>query len=372
MPFGLTNAPSTFMRLMNEVLKEFLGKFVIVYLDDILIFSKTLDDHMMHTRKVFEKLREEKLLINLKKCSFVKKELVYLRFVISAEGLKMDAEKVRAILEWPTPRSATEVRSFHGLASFYRKFIKSFSSICGPLTETMRGDRKEFKWTTGADKSFNLLKEKVTEQPVLALPDFNKVFQVDCDASGIAIGAVLSQEDRPVAYFSEKLNDAKRKYSVYDQEFYAIVQALKKWRHYLLPNEFVLYTNHQALQYLNTQGKLNQRHLKWVEFLQSYIFVLKHRSGKYNRVADALSRRQLLLIEMQIEVIGFKKLKNLYPQDPDFAEAWKACTIPITLDRTKWLDFIIQDGMLFKGSQLCIPRSSMREYLIKEKQWWIG
>ena len=165
---------------------------------------------------MFKKLREEKLLINLKKCSFVKKELVYLGFVILAEGLKMDPEKVRAILEWPTLRSATEVRSFHGLASFYRKFIKGFSSICGPLTETMRGDRKEFMWTTGADKSFNLLKEKVTEQPVLALLDFNKVFQVDCDASGTAIGVVLSQEGRPVAYFSEKLNDAKRKYSVYD------------------------------------------------------------------------------------------------------------------------------------------------------------
>jgi len=158
MPFGLTNAPSTFMRLMNEVLKEFLGKFVIVYLDDILIFSKTLEEHLVHIRNVLDKLREEKLLINLKKCSFVKKELVYLGFVISGEGLKMDPEKVKAILEWPTPRSATEVRSFHGLASFYRKFIKGFSSICGPLTETMRGDRKEFKWTVGADRSFNLLK----------------------------------------------------------------------------------------------------------------------------------------------------------------------------------------------------------------------
>ena len=146
---------------MNEVLKEFLGKFVIVYLDDILIFIKTLEDHMMHIRKVFEKLREEKLLINLKKCSFVKKELVYLGFGISVEGLKMDPEKVRVILEWPTLRSVIEVRSFHGLASFYKKFIKGFSGICGPLTETMRGDRKEFKWTTGEDKSFNLLKEKV-------------------------------------------------------------------------------------------------------------------------------------------------------------------------------------------------------------------
>ena len=132
MPFGLTNAPSTFMRLMNKVLKEFLGKFVIVYLDDILIFSKTLENHMMHIRKVIDKLREEKLLINLKKCSFVKKELVNLGFVVSVEGLKMDPEKLKAILEWPTPRSATEVRSFHGLASFYRKFIKGLVVFVNP------------------------------------------------------------------------------------------------------------------------------------------------------------------------------------------------------------------------------------------------
>ena len=147
-----------------------------MYLDDILIFSKTLDEHLLHIHRVLKRLKEEKLLINLKKCSFVQKELVYLGFVISAEGLKIDPEKVKAILEWPTPRSTTKVRSFHGLVSFYEKFIKNFSSICAPLTETIRGDRKEFKWTTLAARSFELLKKKVIEQPVLALPDFNKVF----------------------------------------------------------------------------------------------------------------------------------------------------------------------------------------------------
>ena len=148
------NAPRTFMRLMNEVLKEVLGKFVIFHLNDILIFSKTLEEHLVHICKVFDKLREEKLLINQKKCNFVK-ELVYLGFLVLEEGLKMDPEKVKAILEWPTLRS---VIYFHGLTTFYRKFIKSFSNICGPLTETMRGDRKAFKWIVGADKSFNPLK----------------------------------------------------------------------------------------------------------------------------------------------------------------------------------------------------------------------
>ena len=243
MPFGLTNALSTFIQLMNKALKKFLGKFFIIYLDDIFIFRKSLDEHLLHIHSVLERLREEKLLINLKKCSFAKRELVYLGFVVSPEGLKMDPEKVKAILEWPTPRSATEMRSFHGMVSFYGKFIKNFSGICAPLTDTISGDRKEFKWTTTVARSFELLK-KVTEQPVLALPNFSKVFQVDCDASGSAIGAILSQEGKPIAYFSEKLNDAKKKYFFYDQEFYAIVQALKKWRHYVLPKYFFLYTDH--------------------------------------------------------------------------------------------------------------------------------
>ena len=149
--------------------------------------------------------------MNLKKCIFVKEEFVYLGFLVSSKGLKMAYSK-----------ECNKGRSFHGLASFYRKFITDFSSIFGPLFETMRGDRKEFKWIVGVDKSFNLLKQKVTKKPILALPDFNKVFQVDCDASSTTIGVVMNQEGRPVSYFSEKLNDAKGKYYVYDQEFYAI------------------------------------------------------------------------------------------------------------------------------------------------------
>ena len=147
------------------------------------------------------------------------------------------------------------------------------------------------------------------------------MFQVDYEASGTAIGAIMSQEGRLVAYFSEKLNNAKWKYFVYDWEFYGIVQVLNMWRHYLHPKEFFLYTDYQGLQYLNNQGKLNQSHSKWVDFSQIYTFFLKHRSGKCNRVADALSRRHLLLIKMQIEVVGFKELENLYPDDPSFGEA---------------------------------------------------
>ena len=150
-PFGLTNAPSTFMRLMNEVLKEYVGKFVIVYLDDILIFSRSKEEHLEHLKLVLKTLQKEKLLINLKKCNFMKEELIYLGFVVSKEGLKMDPKKIQAIVNWPTPRSIFEVRSFHGLASFYRKFIRSFSQICAPIIETIRETNQPFKWIEAAD-----------------------------------------------------------------------------------------------------------------------------------------------------------------------------------------------------------------------------
>ena len=250
MPFGLSNAPSTFMRLMNEVLKEFIGKFVIVYLDDILIYSQSKEEHIRHLKYVLQKLHQEKLLVYMKKCTFMKKELVYLGFVVSDEGLKMDPEKVKAITDWPTPRNVFEVRSFHGLASFYRKFIRNFSKINAPIIDTIKKDKQPFRWTAEAERNFQLLKKKVTKKPVLVLPDFNKPFQVRCDASGEAIGVVLSQNDRPMVYFSEKLNDAKKKYSSYDKEFYAIVQALKKWRHYLMSKEFILYSDNHALQFI--------------------------------------------------------------------------------------------------------------------------
>ena len=156
-----------------------------------------------------KKLHEEKLLINLKKCFFMKKELIYLGFVISQEGLKMDPEKVKAILDWPSPRNVFYVRSFHGLEIFYRKFIRNFSGICAPILDTVKKERQPFKYTIVAEKEFKLLKDNIIENPILVLSYFSKFFYVKCDASGSAIGGVSSQDDKPVAYFSEKMNEAK-------------------------------------------------------------------------------------------------------------------------------------------------------------------
>lgn len=189
---------------------------------------------------------------------------------------------------------------------------------------------------------------------------------MECDASGLAIGAVLSQEGKQVAYLSEKLNEAKRKYSSYDLEFNALVQSLKKLRHYLLPKELIVYTNNNALQFINRQHKLNQRHAKWVEYLQIFNSVLKHKSGQMNKIGDALSRKNLLLCEIQANNVGFESLKELYAKDVDFKEAFEACNDLIAKNREPWVDFMIQEGFLFKGNKLCIPKGSMRDNLLKE------
>jgi hypothetical protein len=190
MPFGLTNAPDTFTRLMNHVFRAFIGKFVVVYFDDILIYNKNLNEHLDHLRNVFSVLRREQLYANLKKCTSYMETFVFHGYVVTAQGIEMDEEKVNVIRDCPTPKSVSEVRSFHGLASFYRRFVKDFSTIAAPLTEIVKKS-VGFKWNDEQDKAFNLLKDKLCLMPVLALSNFTRAFEVECDASSIGIGAVL-------------------------------------------------------------------------------------------------------------------------------------------------------------------------------------
>jgi Reverse transcriptase (RNA-dependent DNA polymerase)/RNase H-like domain found in reverse transcriptase len=229
MPFRLSNAPSTFMRLMNLVFKSFIGRFVVVYFDNILVYSTGKEEHLEYLRQVFEVLAEQKLYINLKKCEFLTSNLVFLGYVVSSEGIHVDPSKVDAIVLWPTPANIHDVRSFHGLTSFYRRFIRDFSTLVSPITECLKGG--VFKWMKEAEKSFQLIKEKMTAAPILALPNFENIFEFECDASGVGIGAVLNQEGRPIAFFSEKLSDLRKNYTTYDKELYAIVRALGNWRH---------------------------------------------------------------------------------------------------------------------------------------------
>eukprot|EP01018_Ginkgo_biloba_P008933 Gb_12455 [translate_table: standard] len=228
------------------------------------------------------------------------------------------------------------------------------------MTECIKG--KVFQWTKAAQRSFELLKKKMSKASVLSLPNFNKVFEVECDASGVGIGVVLSQEGRSVAYFNEKLNEARWKYSIYDKEFYALVQALKYWRHYLLPREFVVFTNHQALKFILVDKV--ECHAKWVESLQCYTFTLRHKLGKSNQVADALYRQTTLLTAMSAKVINFTSMKDQYELTEIFYEHGH---MPRTQRNDDLFgDYFLQDDYLFKGKQLCIPDCPMRENIIKE------
>ena len=280
MPFGLSDAPSTFMCLMTEVLRPFADKFVVVYFDDILVYSRSPDEHESHLQAVCTKLQEEKHVANVNKCAFLRSSITFLGFVISAAGIAVDPGKTAAIRDWPILRSPFEVWSFHSLAQFYRRFVKIFSSLAAPLIDLLKAS--QFEWSAPADRAFQQIKIALLSAPVLHLPDFDKLFDVATDASSSGIDAVLSQDLHLVSYFSEKLCEPKSWYINYDRELYAIVQALKYWRHYLLHREFTLYSDHEALRFLHSQKKLSARHGQWVETLQDYTFSVRHRPGSKN------------------------------------------------------------------------------------------
>nr|KYP42071.1 Retrovirus-related Pol polyprotein from transposon 17.6 [Cajanus cajan] len=244
---------------MNHVLRDCIGKFVVVYFDDILVFSKYLDELLRHLTGVLIILRDNHLYANLEKCTFCKENVNFLGFIVGKEGVQVDPEKIKAIQDWPTPKSVGDVRSFHGLASFYRRFVKDFSTLASPLNELVKKD-VPFIWGEAQEKAFSDLKENLTNAPILALPNFAQTFELECDASSFGIGVVLLQGGHPIAYFSEKIHGATLNYPTYDKELYALIRALQVWEHYLVTREFIIHTDHESLKYIRRQGKLNKRH----------------------------------------------------------------------------------------------------------------
>ena len=251
---------------------------------------------------------------------------------MSSQGLQVDQEKVKAIQEWPTPTNLSQVRSFHDLASFYRRFVKDFSSIASPLTEITK-KQTPFVWGKSQEAAFVELKNKLTMAPLLVLPDFTRPFEVECDASGIGIGGVLMQEGKPIAFFSEKLKGACLNYSTYDRELYALFRVLKTWLYYLWPREFVLHTDHESLKHFRSQDKLDRRHGRWMEFIETFTYVIKYKKGKNNVVADALSRRHALITRLDSKVLVFAYIKELYHDDLDFGSIYKHCELKGSLDK---------------------------------------
>jgi hypothetical protein len=247
MPFGLMNAPSTFQSLMNEVFRTMLRKFVLVFFDDILVYSKDWNSHMIHLDEVLQTLEEHGLVANRKKCLFAQPSVDYLGHVINRRGVAVDPSKIESVMKWPTPKNVKGVRGFLGLTGYYRKFIKDYGKVARPLTDLTKKDA--FHWNAEAQKAFEMLKEKLTTAPVLALPDFSQEFTIECDASGVGIGAILMQNKRPVAYFSKALGVRNMTKSAYEKELMAVVLAIQHWRPYLIGRRFMVSTDQKSLKH---------------------------------------------------------------------------------------------------------------------------
>ena len=412
MPFGLTNAPSTFQDMMNHVLSDVLDVGVLAYMDDILIYAKTEEEHDRLVQEVLNRLQQNGLAVSPEKCVWKAKEVEFLGYVIGEEGIKMATDKVEAVLGWKTPKSLTETQSFLGFANFYRRFIKDYSKVARPLTElTKKEPGKRWSWNEAAEAAFRELKHRFTTAPVLAHFDPTRPVILETDASDFAIGAVLSQRNEenrlhPIAFHSRKFQPAEINYDVHDKELLAIVDAFKHWRRYCegAKHQIQVFTDHHNLEYFTTTKTLNRRQARWAEHLAGIDFRIYYRPGTQNGKPDALSRRSeyrpekggienqpitSILEEKQLEerrtrsfICSAARLASLPARrwNPDFEEAVRKAAISDPTLQQAWkqaeqneatespLDrkLNIREGLLYRKNLLWVPEGIVQQILESE------
>lgn len=390
MPFGLTNAPAIFQHLMNDVFREYLDKFVICYLDDILIYSKNVEEHETHVKLVLQKLRDAGLYAKLEKCVFHQPKVEFLGYIISDKGLLMDQKKVQAVTDWTVPKTVRDVQCFLGFANFYRIFIKNYSQIAAPLTRLTSKDKLE--WNIQARQAFEELKLAFTTAPILVHPDFTKAFYLETDASDFALGAVLSQMGNdnklhPVAFYSRKFSAAEINYEIHDKELLAIVDSFQEWRHFLegATHPVTVYTDHKNLEYFTTARVLNRRQARWNMSLSRFDFIITYRPGRQQGLSDALSRRSYLAPKagdaafdqqcttlLQPERFRLYATSMIMPIDADFLEEIREASIADSLvqNAKQRLDkdkFKIEDGLLYFEDRLYIPEGPPRLRILQSR-----
>jgi len=303
MPFGLKNAPATFQRLMDNVLSGLQGNELFVYMDDIVIYARSLKEHEIKFNRLMARLREANLKLQPDKCEFLRKEVAYLGHIITEEGVKPDPSKIKAITNFPIPRNPKNIKQFLGLVGYYRRFIPQFSKIAKPLTDLLKKD-KLFKWEPPQTNAFNILRESLCTEPILQYPDFTQPFVLTTDASGYAIGGVLSQgkigKDLPISYVSRILNKAEQNYSTIEKECLAIVYCTNHFRPYLYGRKFTIVTDHKPLVWLHSIKDPSSRLWKWRTKLAEYEYDIQYKKGSLNNNADALSRNPPLAITMPL------------------------------------------------------------------------
>ncbi|GBG75318.1 hypothetical protein CBR_g19950 [Chara braunii] len=374
MPFGLCNAPGTFQTEMHRIFRPYLDKFMVVYLDDILVFNKTTREHAEHLALVLQSLRDSQYKINKEKSSFGLPSVIYLGHVISGDGLAPEAAKIAAIQEWPQPQTVRDVRSFLGLAAYYKKFVRNFSAVATPLTNLTKKDTP-FLWSLHCQMAFARLKQALTRAPVLKLPDPTLPFVLTTDASQYGIRAVLQQDDgnglRPVEYMSKKIKTQKLQDSTYEKELYALVSALKHWKHFLLGRHFKIFSDYSTLQWLKSKGELNDKLARYIQFIDMFDFELKHKKGCYNKVVDALSRRldsfALISSTHSFGEETRQTIARLLPQDPTYGPIVKN----LQADPNSELGYVMSSYLLYTYSRgeerLCIPKhQQLRTLLMSE------
>lgn len=348
MPFGLSNAPATFQGLMNDLFRPYLRKFVLVFFDDILVYSKSWLEHMKHLRIVLSVLSTNRLYAKQEKCQFGVEQVNYLGHVISWAGVQVDQSKVAAVNAWPIPTTTKQVRGFLGLAGYYRKFIRGFGGLAEPLTRLL--NKEGFQWTPAASDAFNKLKQALMSPPILRLPDFTKPFLIESDACGTGIGAILLQEERPIAFYSDALKGSMLGLSTYEKEMIAIVKAIRKWRPYLLGKPFIVRTDQRSLKFLMEQRITTPAQTRWLPKIMGYDYQIQYRRGRENGGADALSR----VAELECSAISlpdpnwWQTLQHEVRQDP-FYQGISGFSSP---------HFFLRDGVWFKSGRIYLSSAS--------------
>ena len=370
MPFGLTNAPATFQSLMNDIFRDMLNVCVVVYLDDILVYSKDDEQHEQHVRQVLQRLRDHKLYARPSKCTFFVDTIEYLGHIVGPDGVKPNPTLVKAIVEFPEPRTKKQLQSFLGLANYYRKFVKSYSKISLPLTDALQNtsDTRPVTFTEMMKRAFAALKMAMTKEPCLQLPDPDGEYEVTTDASEdeATVGAVLTQNGHPIAFESKKLDIHQRNYPVHDKEMCAIMHAVERWRPFLLGRHFKVYTDHRSLVYLKTQPNLNQRQIRWMERIADYDCEILYKPGKENVVADALSRIHISAISTVPNNIR-KLILDGYKKEP-FGSLIKE----VEGKKGTYIRYTVENKLLYYRTdeyqewRLCLPDIKYRETIIHE------
>jgi len=326
MPFGLSNAPATFQAVMNDLFRPFLRKFVLVFFNDILVYSSDWSRHLEHLSLVLQVLHNDKFYVNLSKCSFGQLQVDYLGHVVFGRGVEMEPTKLQAVREWPTPSSVTQLRAFLGLTGYCRRFIRHYAVIAGPLTDLLQ--KNGFQCFPTVQAAFEHLKTALVSTPVLALPDSSKPFILEIDASTVGIGVVLAQDGHPIAYFSKKLSSRLQQQSAYVRELYAITEVVAKFRYYLIGHHFVIRTDQRSLKHLQDQTIQTPEQEAWLPKLLGFSYAIEYKPGPTNAAADALSRSFHMAISTAqsslmddihaalLTSLAFQQRVNLFKADP--------------------------------------------------------